>query len=416
MTQTQTEPRNGAGLAPAITDSQGGPVAVKPALRSSGGGVMPIIPRDIEAVYRAAQGIARAGWAPKSYGNDVDKIAIGIMHGMEVGFTPIAALQSIAVINGTPCIWGDGAMALAQASGMVEDFDEQPEMDKGTVVGFTCTVKRRDRKTPIVRKFSLTDATKAGLLSKDSPWKTYPQRMLQMRARSWALRDGFADVLRGLSIREEVEDFIELKPEKDGTFSVHTPEPAPPRPTRAETKAALFEAQMVDAVGEIIQFSDPQALAAAFKDAIGNAAERGLKALEDLMAENDGALETLLAAGRTGHDLASSVKDHYERAVAWLKEGNTVQTDADADVKAEAKPAPAIKAKVTNGKIAPADAKEVIAALKNILANAPDEQAIQAIIEANKDTYRAIPSGMKIEYLNAIAHRKEELGIPPEAN
>jgi hypothetical protein len=31
--------------------------------------------------------------------------------------------------------------------------------------------------------------------------------MLMMRARSWALRDGFADVLRGLSIREEVEDF-----------------------------------------------------------------------------------------------------------------------------------------------------------------------------------------------------------------
>jgi hypothetical protein len=31
--------------------------------------------------------------------------------------------------------------------------------------------------------------------------------MLMMRARSWALRDGFADVLRGLSIREEVEDY-----------------------------------------------------------------------------------------------------------------------------------------------------------------------------------------------------------------
>ena len=28
-----------------------------------------------------------------------------------------------------------------------------------------------------------------------------------MRARSWALRDGFADVLRGVGIREEAEDF-----------------------------------------------------------------------------------------------------------------------------------------------------------------------------------------------------------------
>jgi len=28
-----------------------------------------------------------------------------------------------------------------------------------------------------------------------------------MRARSWVLRDGFADVLKGLSVREEVQDF-----------------------------------------------------------------------------------------------------------------------------------------------------------------------------------------------------------------
>jgi hypothetical protein len=31
--------------------------------------------------------------------------------------------------------------------------------------------------------------------------------MLQMRARAYALRDGFADVLRGLRIREEVDDY-----------------------------------------------------------------------------------------------------------------------------------------------------------------------------------------------------------------
>jgi hypothetical protein len=31
--------------------------------------------------------------------------------------------------------------------------------------------------------------------------------MLKMRARAFALRDGFADVLKGLSIKEEVEDY-----------------------------------------------------------------------------------------------------------------------------------------------------------------------------------------------------------------
>jgi hypothetical protein len=30
--------------------------------------------------------------------------------------------------------------------------------------------------------------------------------MLQMRARSWACRDAFADALRGLGVREEMQD------------------------------------------------------------------------------------------------------------------------------------------------------------------------------------------------------------------
>src|ERR1700675_1915912 len=52
-------------------------------------------------------------------------------------------------------------------------------------------------------------AEQARLTQKEGPWQSYPRRMLKMRARSWTIRDGFADVLRGLHIREEVDDFIE---------------------------------------------------------------------------------------------------------------------------------------------------------------------------------------------------------------
>jgi len=68
-----------------------------------------------------------------------------------------------------------------------------------------CTMRRRPWPTPIARRFSMAMAEEAGLAQKEGPWQTYPRRMLMMRARSWALRDGFADVLRGLSIREEVD-------------------------------------------------------------------------------------------------------------------------------------------------------------------------------------------------------------------
>lgn len=66
---------------------------------------------------------------------------------------------------------------------------------------------RPDTGETIARSFSVSDAKKAGLWNKQGPWQQYPKRMLQMRARAWALRDGCADMLRGFQVREEVEDY-----------------------------------------------------------------------------------------------------------------------------------------------------------------------------------------------------------------
>lgn len=208
-----------------------------------------IIPQDIEQTYRLAQIICAADMAPKAYNRNVESVMVGIMHGMEIGLTPMAALQSIAVINGMPTIWGDGALGLVRSSGLVEDFLETLEGDGDSRVA-TCTIKRVGQESPIVRKFSWPDAKEAGLAGKAGPWKQYPNRMLQMRARSWALRDGFADVLKGLGIAEEQRDRIPLTQTADGDYI-----PAD-RPLRAhyiakaaEKREAAKTAETVD-VGE----------------------------------------------------------------------------------------------------------------------------------------------------------------------
>ena len=203
----------------ALAAAQPMQVAPKPQL-VSGGAVRAIVPNSIEETYRMAKAIAAAGWAPRSYardpkkpweGMDESKIVVGIMHGMELGLTPIASLQSIAVINGVPSIWGDGALAIVQASGLMEDFLETPKTDaSGKVCGYTCAAKRRGIASPISHTFTLDDAAAAGLLGKDGPWQQYRSRMLQMRARAWTLRAGFADVLRGLSFAEEAQDIIDV--------------------------------------------------------------------------------------------------------------------------------------------------------------------------------------------------------------
>lgn len=167
----------------------------------AGGTISAMIPTDIDQAFRLATAIALSGMTPKAYGNDPNKVFVGILAGAEVGLAPFQALQSIAVINGNPAIWGDGALALVQASGLLEDIEET---DDGNTA--TCRVVRRGKETPIVRTFSDEDAKRAGLLGKAGPWTQYRPRMRQMRARSWALRDGFADVLKGLHIAEELRD------------------------------------------------------------------------------------------------------------------------------------------------------------------------------------------------------------------
>ena len=68
-----------------------------------------------------------------------------------------------------------------------------------------CAVTRPDG-TVCERRFSVADAKNAGLWGKQGPWKQYPDRMLAMRARGFAARDGAADVLGGLYLSEELQD------------------------------------------------------------------------------------------------------------------------------------------------------------------------------------------------------------------
>ena len=115
------------------------------------------------------------------------------------------ALQDIAVINGRPCLWGDALLAIVQGHPHYESIKEEPVTKDGTVIGYSCTIKRQGHDAHTVL-FTNDDAKRAGLLGKPGPWSQYPQRMLQMRARGFALRNMFSDALRGVKAAEEVRD------------------------------------------------------------------------------------------------------------------------------------------------------------------------------------------------------------------
>ncbi|MDP1702618.1 MAG: hypothetical protein Q8L53_16900 [Aestuariivirga sp.] len=198
---------------------------------ASGGAVRAIVPQTLDDAYRLANMIVKAGMAPGAF-KTAEAVVVALLHGLEVGLPPMMALQSIAVINNRPTLWGDGAMALVRATGQLEEFEEWIDGEGENMIAY-CKVKRRNEK-PVTHSFSVADAKKAGLWGKQGPWLTYPRRMIAMRPRSWCLRDVFADALKGLRIAEEVMD----TDMKDVT--------PPPAPTVPSPPQAQIEQQQAD--------------------------------------------------------------------------------------------------------------------------------------------------------------------------
>ena len=156
--------------------------------------------------FRFAKMVAASDFAPKEFRGKPEACLLAIQKGAEVGLTPLEALQSIAVINGRPTIWGDAALALVQSSSQCLYVREYTEGD-GDNLTAVCEVQRRGYPQPTITRFSVSDAKKAGLWGKTGPWSQYPSRMLGLRARGFALRNAFADALRGLITAEEAQDY-----------------------------------------------------------------------------------------------------------------------------------------------------------------------------------------------------------------
>jgi hypothetical protein len=150
--------------------------------------------------------VANSDFAPKDFRGKPASCMLAIQCGAEIGLAPLQSLQSIAVVNGRPAVYGDTALAVVKASPVCEYVTETIEGD-GEQMAAVCTAKRRGYPQPTVVRFAVADAKKAGLWGKGGPWTQYPKRMLQMRARGFALRDAFPDVLKGLVTAEEAQDY-----------------------------------------------------------------------------------------------------------------------------------------------------------------------------------------------------------------
>lgn len=210
-----------------------------------------LIPKTMEEALKFAEIVSKTGMVPKDYQGNAGNVFVAVQMGLELGLPPLQALQNIAVINGRPSIWGDLALALVRNSGLLEVFEEStPSEAKKNGKGW-CRIQRKGESKAAEYEFSVEDAKKAGLWGKQGPWTAYEGRMLQMRNRSFALRDKFTDILKGLSIAEEAQDYVverEIAPGVDLVKSAKDAIVSKAAPAAAKEP----EAQAPDKTGEIV--------------------------------------------------------------------------------------------------------------------------------------------------------------------
>jgi hypothetical protein len=183
--------------------------------------------------------LSKSTMVPKAYQNKPEDVLVAVQWGYELGLAPLQALQNIATINGKPSVYGDAAMALVQNSPVCEDVKEYFEGEGTSNPIAVCVAKRKNR-TEVISKYSVEDAKRAGLWNKQGPWTQYPKRMLQMRARGFALRDAFPDVLKGLITVEEAQDYPEDTPVAQAPQIKHA------NPLDAIPSVSVLEVEVLD--------------------------------------------------------------------------------------------------------------------------------------------------------------------------
>lgn len=237
----------------------------------------------LDELWRFAKIVATTDFVPKDFRGKPESTMIAIQYGMEVALTPMMALQTIGVINGKPGLHTDGPLAVVRGSGLLKEISEGLVVRTGDNLACSCvrwardgecihvraaTVKfanpaeervavclvhRRGAADPHIQTFGVVDAKQAklwmrtGREGQSTPWVTHPDTMLKFKARGFALRDEFGDILKGLRSREELEEFglDDLPPNGSDDDTSSTP-PAKNRVDAMKERLAAAQGRPVD--------------------------------------------------------------------------------------------------------------------------------------------------------------------------
>lgn len=180
-----------------------------------------IIPKDHTQLVRFIDQMISAKAIPKHLENR-EQVLAAWNYAAQLNLPPQPSLRNVAVIEGTPQLFGDLPLSLAQRHKDYmwhEEFTIDKDYQKiafenknlnAEIFAAVVIFMRKGMKQPESFSFTWDDATRAGINrlktrnNNDTIWAKYPQIMLVRRARAMGLRAKFADALCGAAIAEEL--------------------------------------------------------------------------------------------------------------------------------------------------------------------------------------------------------------------
>lgn len=180
---------------------------------------------NVQKQLALAEAFLSSGMLPKQY-KTAAQVITAKQFASELGLdSTLVSLRQIAVINGTPSLFGDLPLAVVRKSGELEDYEQflfDKEYNKICFDNknlhnspFGALVKAKRNGKWHESYFTVEMAKQAGLSNRDV-WKNYPERMLTYRARAALIKDVFSDLLNGVNIGEY--DQNELKTNDSGVY------------------------------------------------------------------------------------------------------------------------------------------------------------------------------------------------------
>lgn len=184
---------------------------------------MQTVPQTFNEQMRFAEVVSQAkGMLPRAYEGNPANVLVAIQYGASLGIEPMAALQNIDVIQGTPTLSAKAVAAMVRANGHKLWMNEDEQN-----MSATCTIVRNDDKEhPVTVTRDKAWAQRMGLLTKDN-YKKQPTTMLMWRAVTACANRACPELFLGLGgayTADELHDMDDMAPveatvvEDDGSW------------------------------------------------------------------------------------------------------------------------------------------------------------------------------------------------------